>query len=90
MGFDAGPIDFVGTVHDLEDASSALELRWIATPADSSQPTTVFGTNTTAATATLSGVGLPPHYTVTFRATDSGGRTAETSIRFLILSSPVR
>jgi hypothetical protein len=84
------PVTLLAAVNDLEDPTSALDLRWIADPDDPTRPDIEFGTGSTAPSVTLpTDTDGAPFYRITLRATDSGGLRSETSIRLLILSSPV-
>ncbi len=86
----AGAVDFVGTASDAEDPVPDLQLTWQAEPVDPPGPAMTFGTDTTVATATLSAVGgQSTFYRVTLSATDSGGLTASTRIKVLVLPSPI-
>lgn len=84
------PVTLLATVNDLEDPTSSLDVRWIADPDDPTRPNIEFGAGSTAPTVTLpTDTAGAPFYRITLRATDSGGMSSETSIRLLILSSPV-
>lgn len=83
-------IQFVGTAEDTEDPITALNLKWEAQATNPAGPATVFGTNSTEATTTLSALGgQTTTYNITFSATDSGGLVAKKTITIVILPSPI-